>query len=32
VRIENDKVLLDFRTISEDEIEKIEQIIKKAFN
>ncbi len=31
-RIENDKVLLDFRTIGEHEIDSIEQIIKKVFN
>ncbi|ADG92651.1 L-seryl-tRNA selenium transferase [Arcobacter nitrofigilis DSM 7299] len=31
-RIENEKVLLDFRTIQEDEIEKIESIIKRVFN
>ncbi|PLY09190.1 MAG: L-seryl-tRNA(Sec) selenium transferase [Arcobacter sp.] len=31
-RIENEKVLLDFRTIQEDEIEQIESIIKKVFN
>jgi len=30
-RIENDKVLLDFRTIKEDEIIKIEEILKKEF-
>ena len=30
-RIENDKVLLDFRTILEDEIEKIEIILKNLF-
>jgi len=32
VRIENEKVLLDFRTIQEDEIKKIENILKKVFN
>ncbi len=31
-RIENEKVLLDFRTIQENEIEQIESIIKKVFN
>jgi len=31
-RIENEKVLLDFRTIQEDEISQIEMIIKKVFN
>lgn len=30
-RIENDKVILDFRTILEDEIEKIEIILKNLF-
>ncbi len=30
-RIENEKVLLDFRTIQEDEIEKIADILKKIF-
>ena len=30
-RIENDKVLLDFRTIQESEIEKIEEILNKLF-
>lgn len=30
-RIENEKVLLDFRTIQEDEIEEIESIIKRVF-
>jgi len=30
-RIENDRVLLDFRTIKEDEIVKIEEILKKEF-
>ena len=30
-RIENDKVLLDFRTIKEDEIPQIEEILKKEF-
>ncbi|QKF72958.1 selenocysteine synthase [Aliarcobacter faecis] len=30
-RIENDKVLLDFRTIKEDEIIQIEEILKKEF-
>lgn len=30
-RIENDKVLLDFRTIQENEIEKIEEILNKLF-
>src|SRR5574344_1344812 len=30
-RIENDKVLLDFRTILEKDISKIEEIIKKEF-
>ena len=32
VRIENEKVLLDFRTIQEDEIIKIANIITKVFN
>ena len=32
IRIENEKILLDFRTIQEDEIEKIADIIKKVFN
>jgi|TARA_R110002033_G_scaffold107863_1_gene154240 L-seryl-tRNA(Ser) seleniumtransferase len=31
-RIENEKVLLDFRTIQEDEIEQIESIIKRVFS
>lgn len=31
-RIEDEKVLLDFRSINENEIEKIETIIKKVFN
>ncbi|RXJ79957.1 L-seryl-tRNA(Sec) selenium transferase [Arcobacter sp. F2176] len=31
-RIENEKVLLDFRTIQEEEIEQIESIIKRVFN
>jgi len=31
-RIENDKVLLDFRTIQENEIEQIANIISKVFN
>jgi L-seryl-tRNA(Ser) seleniumtransferase len=31
-RIENEKLLLDFRTIQEDEIEKIADILKKVFN
>jgi len=31
-RIENDRVLLDFRTIKEDEILKIEEILKKEFH
>ena len=31
-RIENEKVLLDFRTIQEDEINKIASIITKVFN
>ena len=30
-RIENDKVILDFRTIQENEIEKIEEILNKLF-
>ena len=30
-RIENDRVLLDFRTIKEDEIEKIANILEKEF-
>ena len=30
-RIENDKVILDFRTIQENEIEKIEAILNKLF-
>lgn len=30
-RIENDRVILDFRTILEDEIEKIEIILKNLF-
>jgi L-seryl-tRNA(Ser) seleniumtransferase len=30
-RIENDRVLLDFRTIQENELEKIEQILKNIF-
>lgn len=30
-RIENEKILLDFRTIQEDEIEKIANILKKIF-
>ena len=30
-RIENDKVILDFRTIQESEIEKIEEILNKLF-
>ena len=30
-RIENDKVLLDFRTILEKDIAKIEEILKKEF-
>ena len=30
-RIENDKVLLDFRTILEKDISKIEEILKKEF-
>lgn len=30
-RIENDKLLLDFRTIRENEIIKIENILKKEF-
>lgn len=32
VRIENEKVVLDFRTIQEDEISKIEKIVRKVFN
>lgn len=32
VRIESEKVLLDFRTIQEEDILKIEEIIKKVFN
>ena len=31
-RIENDKVLLDFRTIQENELEKLENILKGLFN
>ena len=31
-RIENEKLLLDFRTISEDEIVEIANIVKKVFN
>ena len=31
-RIENEKVLLDFRTIQENEIEQIANIIAKVFN
>ena len=31
VRIENEKVLLDFRTIQEEEIKEIETILKKVF-
>ena len=31
-RIENDKVLLDFRTIQENELEKLEEILKGLFN
>lgn len=31
-RIENEKVLLDFRSIKEEDIEEIEKIIKKVFN
>ncbi|WP_121626943.1 L-seryl-tRNA(Sec) selenium transferase [Poseidonibacter antarcticus] len=31
-RIENEKVLIDFRSIQENEIKKIEAIIKKVFN
>ena len=31
-RIENEKILLDFRTIQEDEIEKIADIFNKVFN
>lgn len=31
-RIENDKVLLDFRTIQEEEIAKLKTIIRKVFN
>lgn len=31
-RIENEKILLDFRTIQEDEIEKIADILNKVFN
>ncbi|MGM0520169.1 MAG: L-seryl-tRNA(Sec) selenium transferase [Campylobacterota bacterium] len=31
-RIENEKVLIDFRSIQEHEIEQIENIIKKRFN
>ena len=30
-RIENDKVLLDFRTILEKDIANIEEILKKEF-
>ena len=30
-RIENEKILLDFRTIQENEIEKIANILKKIF-
>ena len=30
-RIENDKLILDFRTIQENEIEKIEEILNKLF-
>ena len=30
-RIENDKVLLDFRTILEKDIAKIEEMLKKEF-
>ena len=30
-RIENEKVILDFRTIQENEIEKIEEILNKLF-
>ncbi|RBQ27981.1 L-seryl-tRNA(Sec) selenium transferase [Aliarcobacter vitoriensis] len=30
-RIENDKTILDFRTIKEDEVEKIEEILIKEF-
>ncbi|RBQ30579.1 L-seryl-tRNA(Sec) selenium transferase [Arcobacter sp. FW59] len=30
-RIENDKTILDFRTIKEDEVEKIEEILVKEF-
>jgi L-seryl-tRNA(Ser) seleniumtransferase len=32
VRIENEKIVLDFRTIQEDEISKIEKIVRKVFN
>jgi len=32
VRIENEKVLIDFRSIQENEIKEIEEIIKKVFN
>jgi len=32
VRIENEKVLIDFRSIQENEIKEIENIIKKVFN
>jgi len=32
VRIENEKVLIDFRSIQEHEIEEIKNIIKKVFN
>ena len=32
IRIENEKVLLDFRSIGESEIKEIEEIIKKVFN
>ena len=31
VRIENEKVLLDFRTIQEEQIEQIEMILKAIF-
>ena len=30
-RIENDKVLLDFRTILEEDLEKLENILKEIF-
>lgn len=32
VRIESEKVLIDFRSINESEIKEIETIIKKVFN